>query len=135
MVVGGEIRRGNMHERRTRRVGGDRGASGIEIGNTTRVDDGVEMIGKLRLAGVSGGHMEEADIDAAGLARIEVRVELCPGTPEGGAREEVVAEHRMTEGLRLLHECMNEMAVVHHPQERAPALEVPARHGEHGREP
>ena len=62
--------------------------------------DVVEMVGELDLAGMCGGEMQEADIDAAGLAGLQALVEPLPRAPEGGAREEVLAEHPPQIALR-----------------------------------
>ena len=56
--------------------------------------------------------MEEADIDAAGLARLELLVERLPGPAEDSPGEEILAEHGVTEGLRLLDEGADQVAPV-----------------------
>ena len=56
--------------------------------------------------------MQQADVDAAGLARLEALVEHLPGPAIGGAREQILAEHRVAERLRLLDEGTDEVTVV-----------------------
>ena len=70
------------------------------------------MIGERCLAAVHRGQMQQADIDAAGLARLEPGVERLPGAAEDRAREQLLAEHRMAEGLRLLDQRADQVAVV-----------------------
>ncbi len=108
-------------------AGGATAARAVSRSGMRRRRDGVEMVGERGLAGVHGGQMQEPDIDAAGLARVETLVEHLPGTAKGRAREELLAEHRMTEGLRLPDQGVDEVAVVDDAQERTAALEVSAR--------
>ena len=70
------------------------------------------MIGERRLAAVHGGEMQQADIDPAGLARLEPLVEHLPGPPEDRAREQLVAEHRAAERLRLPDQRADQVAIV-----------------------
>jgi hypothetical protein len=104
-IVGSGIRCFDMNvwsTRRRRRA--DCPASDIEIGNTAGIDDGVEMLGQRSLTGVHGSEMQEPNIDAAGFARIETYVEYFPCAPECGAWKELLAEHRMPEGLRFAYQ-------------------------------
>src|SRR5438445_181090 len=67
----------------------------LEIWHAAGVEHGDEIIGERRLAAVHGGEMQQADIDAAGLARLEPCVERLPSAAEDRAREQLVAEYRM----------------------------------------
>ena len=63
------------------------------IGSAAGVEHGGEVIGERRLAAVHSGEMQQADIDAAGLARLEPGIQRLPGAAEDQAREQLVAEH------------------------------------------
>src|SRR3712207_8148371 len=52
----------------------------------------VEAVGQAGLAGVLGGQVEQADVDPAGLARLQAGVQDLPGAAEGRGGEQVLAE-------------------------------------------
>src|SRR5438105_15953293 len=101
LVVEGELGRWHPH----RRCGGDRrdygGAGHFEIGYAAGIEHAGEMIGERRLAALHGGEMQQPDIHPARLARFEPLIECLPGAAEGRAWEQLVAEYRMPERLRL----------------------------------
>ena len=83
-VVDGEIGRRDRDRGLRRSAPAAHGrARCFEIGYAAGVEHGVEVIGERRLAALHGGEMQQADIDAASLARIEPLVERLPGTAEG----------------------------------------------------
>ena len=78
--------------------------------------------------------MQQADIDAAGLARLELLVEHLPGTAEDGAREQILAEHRVAEGLRLLDERTDQVTVVDLTDRLVAGAAIAARQRQHRRD-
>src|SRR3954470_697119 len=112
---------------------GDGGACDLKIGQAARVQDSLEVVGQARLAAVHGGQMQEADIDAASLPRLEASVQRLPGAPVGLAREQMLAEHGMAEGLRLLHERADQVTVVDLTDGLVAGAPVAARERQHGR--
>src|SRR5712692_11567462 len=91
------------------------------------------MIGERRLAALHGGEMQQPDINPASLARIEPLIEPLPGSAEDRAREQLVAEHRVPEGLRLPDQRADQVAIVDDALRRPVALEVAPRHAQHRR--
>jgi hypothetical protein len=59
--------------------------------------------------------VQQADIDPAGLARIEPLVERLPGATEDRGRKQRFAEYRMREGLRLPDQRSDQVTVVDDP--------------------
>ena len=90
-------------------------ASRFQVGKLTGIEHGIEMTGECILAGVGRRKMKQADVNAARLARLELVVEHLPGAAECSSREEIIAEYRMAEGLRLLDEGADQMTPVDLP--------------------
>ena len=103
----------------------------VEIREPAAGENAREMIGQLGLAGVRGSQMQQADIDPARLSWIEPGIKYLPGLPEGGLREQILPEHRVPEGLRLLHESMDQMSVIDDADTGTTAFEVAAWDSQH----
>ncbi len=88
-----------MHERRARRARCDGGARRIEIGQATGIDDGIEVVGELALAGVGSSQVQEPDVDAAGLTQVEAGVE------ESQARRKAVRGNRSSRNTGCRKAC------------------------------
>ncbi len=77
--------------------------------------------------------MQQPDVDATGLARLQPLVEHLPGPAEDRAREQLFAKHRVPEGLRLPDQRADQVAIVDDALRRPVALEVAPRHAQHRR--
>jgi hypothetical protein len=71
----------------------------------------IKALGKTGLAGVFGGQMQQTDIDP-GFAGFQVRVQNFPGAAEGGAREQVLAEDGVAEGLGFADQRADQVVVI-----------------------
>jgi hypothetical protein len=109
-------------ERRTRQLDHDLRAVGLtrsefvtqllEIGEFTRIQQGIQPPGQDRLDAMPGGQFEQPDYRPAGFTLRESRLKLFPRTAIGFARKQPVTEDQSPEGLRLAFECVDEVSVV-----------------------
>src|SRR5882724_3827498 len=88
-------------------------------------------VAKVLPCGRPASAMRRAMRRVARSASSEALVEHLPGTAIDRAREQLVAEHRAAERLRLPDQGTHQVAIVDDAQARPVALEVTPRHGQH----
>ena len=127
-VIGLEVGSRDGDVRRCRRHRSDGQAGYFQIGDLAGIEGSLEMIGECVQAAVVA--VQEADIDAAGLARLQLVVERLPGPAEDSPGEEILAEHGVTEGLRLLDEGADQVAPIDLTDGLVAGAAILARQGE-----
>lgn len=88
-VIGFEVGSRDGDARRRGRHRSDGQAGCFQIGDLAGIEDDLEVVGESIQAAVGRRQMEEADIDAAGLARLQLVVERLPGPAEDSPGEEI----------------------------------------------
>lgn len=108
------------------------GFEGGQVGEFSGLEQGLQVFGQGGLAGMVGRQIEQSHHQAAGRLRVQGSIDGLPGLGIGTAREQGVPIDQVTQGLRLLLQRADDVAII--DQMSAVRAFCPdARQGDHRR--